>query len=187
MAEDKYIINYQQGLGTPSAAGVFNLLNGVALGTDYTNRIGRRITMDSLRFYLSCEPNTAGTSPTGDLLRIIIFLDKQANGSTPTTTQLLDAADYTEAYNENNQDRFCIYLDKTVNLEACEYTGGTLTAGDPKFHSFTEEIELDEKATYSGTGSTAADIATGSLWFFCISAYASWKATFNSKVLFTDN
>ena len=116
----------------------------------------------------------------------MIVLDSQSNGSTPTTSQLLDSNNFTEFLNQNNRDRFHVLFEKYIDLEAYTYTTGALATGSPKQHTHTFTLELDELTTFSGTGATAADIATGSLWFFVISAQGSWSATFNSKVKFFD-
>lgn len=185
--EGKFVNSGTTSMGAPSTAGVFNLLNGVAQGDDYTNRTGRQIYMDSLSFLFSAEPNTASTSPNGDILRIILFIDNQANGSTPATTDLLEAAGYLDQYNENNSERFSILLDHMIPLEANSYAAGALTTGDPKFHIFSREVDLNTFTIFNNTGATAAAITTGSLWFFCISAYGSWNASFNSRVVFFDS
>lgn len=185
--EPKYIIKGLSGMGTPSAGGVWNLLNGVALGTDYTERIGRLVYMESVEFFFSAEPNTAGASPTGDAFRLMLVLDTQANGATPATADLLDGANYGEFLNQNNRNRFLVLDERWVMCEANNYAAGNLTTGDPTFIIDKYEIPLGFNTYYSGTGSTISNIQTNALWFFCISAYASWKANFNAKVKFYDS
>lgn len=184
--QPKWIIQGETGLGTPSAGGVWNLIGGVAEGTDYTQRIGRRITLDSLEFFYTAYPNSSGTSNSGDTHRIMIVLDSQSNGTTPSTTDLLDSNNFSEFLNENNRDRFHVLYEKYIDLEANSYSGGTLLSGSPKQHTVKFTLELDELTTFSGTGAAASDIATGGLWFFVISAQGSWAAIFNSKVKFFD-
>lgn len=185
-SQEKFIIQGETGLGTPSAGGVWNFIGGVTQGTDYTQRIGRTYIMDSLEFFYTAYPNPSGTSDSADTHRIMIVYDKQSNGSTPATTDLLDSNNFTEFLNQNNRDRFDVLFEKYIDLEAYTYTAGALTSGSPKQHTHKCTIELDELVTCSGTTSGISSISTGALWFFVISAQGSWAATFNSKIKFFD-
>lgn len=186
-AQPKFIIKGLSGMGTPSAGGVWNLLNGVAQGTDYTERIGRVAYMESVDFFFSAEPQTAGSSPTGDVFRIMLVLDTQANASNPTTSDLLDGANYGEFLNENTRERFLVLDERWVHCEANAYAAGALSTGDPKMKTLSYTVPLFFNTYYSGIGSTIASIQTNALWFFCISAYASWKASYNAKVVYYDS
>ena len=174
------------GLGTPSASGVINLINGVAVGTDDTNRIGRVINMANAEIRISYEPNTAGNSQNGDVIRCLLVYDQQTNGTAPTVSQVLQNNNYTEPYNSDFEDRFTILYDEYTNLEANTYTAAVLQNGTPKFHTLTIDMDLDLDTIYKDTGATSTAIATGGLYLLFISAYASWKGTYNSRIWFND-
>lgn len=186
MAEYKVIDSGQTGLGTPSAAGVLNLLNGVATGTDYNGRIGREVFNTELELRMFFEPNTAGNSVTGDVIRVIVVYDNQPNGAAPGVTDILQNNNYTEPYQINSRERIEVLADEYVELAANTYTAGSLATGDPCMKVLDISVPLNCTTTYSGTGATISSISSGSLYLFVISAYASWKATYNARVIFFD-
>lgn len=187
MAEYKVIDSGQTGLGTPSASGVLNLLNGVTTGTDYNSRIGRETYNTELELKMFFEPNTAGTSQTGDIIRVIVVYDQQANGAALGVSDILQNSNYTEPYQVNSRDRIIVLADEFIELKANVYTAGSLSTGDPAMRARDWSIPLNCTTTYGGTGATVASIQSGSLYLLVISAYASWKATYNSRVIFFDS
>ena len=81
------------------AAGLVNTINGVAAGTDYNNRIGRKIMMKSLLLRIVLSPIATASAPIGDAVRIIVFYDTQTNGVLPTIAQLLQNSQYDDPLN----------------------------------------------------------------------------------------
>lgn len=171
----------------PSTTGTLTLLNGVATGTDYNQRIGRSIFMTELELRLAYEPDTAASATAGDTIRTLVVYDMQASGAAPTTAAILQSADYTEPYQVNSRDRFLILYDDAVPLSAYTYTAGALSAGDPAMYFSDESIPLSCTTTYSGTGATISSITTGSLYLLQISAKGVWKSNVNSRVIFFDS
>lgn len=187
MDEKKFIISGTTSVGLVPTTGSFSLLNGVANGDDYTNRTGRVIFMNEGSIHLSFQPDSTGNSPIGDTIRCIFFVDLQSNGTTPSTTALLDTANFTSHFNEDYSERFEILEDFTIDLPANSYTAGALATGDPTPRFRYVDLALAQKVIFNSTAATAAAITTGSLWFFCISLSGTYSVTYNSKINFFDD
>ncbi|AUM61808.1 capsid [uncultured virus] len=145
--------------------GTVSLLNGVAQGTDFTNRIGRKIIMTSILWNFELHPNPNASNPLGETIRNMIIYDAQPNsGSFPVATDILAAATPTSPMNLNNRDRFKVIFDKRITMHPCTYdVVPNLSAGAPvvKFMSKYKKCKLD--VIFSGTGNTLGSIQTGSL------------------------
>ncbi len=91
-------------------------INIIAQGVTESTRIGRKCTITNIgwRYDINLPLIDAGASPTGgDVVRIILYLDKQTNGATATVLNVLQTADYQSFNNLSNKGRFTILMDKT--------------------------------------------------------------------------
>lgn len=165
------------------------LLNGVSQGSDYTNRIGRKITMTSVFF--RCTSSLA-TSPNAISIpvRIMIVYDEQTNGADPAGTDLLQTpANAMALTNLSNRDRFKILYDKIRTINTQGTTDGALA--DKLYLS--KYIKMSLPVIFNGTGNTSGAIQTGGLYMFFISNATAGtpdnrpKATFSSRVRFIDD
>ena len=169
--------------------GNITLLNGVATGTDYTNRIGRKIVMKSLLLRLIMQP-TSGASvdaTTGDFVRIMIVLDTQPNGVTATIADVLNNANVYEPLNLNNRDRFKMIVDKCISFSP--YTldsSGKLATGSPTNKCIKIYKKMNTEVIFNGTGSTIGSIQTGALLILQLSNNQRCGTTFTSRVRFQD-
>lgn len=95
---------------TPS----FILLNGLATGTDRTDRIG-----DSVKFSFEMLriKATIHASATGTTIRVILLRDKQTNAALPTASQLFESStNILSPLSLTWGKRYMIYCDKWVKL-----------------------------------------------------------------------
>ena len=105
------------------------MLHAPTLGSDYTNRIGRKTNCKSVYIRGKLEITKAASVEIASvgctLNRLIILLDNQPNGAAPAVTDLLSSASPSSQLNPNNRDRFRILKDKVYALDACviENTG----------------------------------------------------------------
>ncbi len=163
--------------GTVSTTAGMVLLSGSAPGDDFDTRDGRQIRIKSVQLTLIYFINGSATLT---FIRIIIFLDKQPNETTPTVTELLDVGDIVSHRNLDNRKRFWIIKDEIVTLSI---TGEQL--GSWKFYQL-----LDIKGIYdAGTAGTIADIITNALFLMLVSSEATNlpNVTRVSRVRFIDN
>ncbi len=89
-----------------------NLIQG---GSGEQNRVGRKCIIRSInwRYELTIPAVDNDTTPgTGDVVRVILYLDKQCNGATAATTDILESDDFQSFNNLANKDRFVVLLDR---------------------------------------------------------------------------
>lgn len=101
-------------------------LHHVAAGTGEQNRVGRKISLRKIhiRGTYVLTPATDQTKCSA-IVRTIVYLDKQCNGSAATVTDILESAAWHSFNNLANKSRFRILLDRKtkVRSEAGAYDG----------------------------------------------------------------
>lgn len=110
--DDAIIVN--TGQITPS-------VNLIAQGVSESERVGRKCTIRSIgwRYKVSLPERDAVADPSaGDNVRVMLYVDKQANGATAAVTDILESADFQSFNNLSNSGRFIILHDKTYD---CNY------------------------------------------------------------------
>jgi len=152
--------------------GTITLLNGCATGSDYTDRIGRKIIVKSI--YVRGIFRMEGTNISPTLCRIIIVYDMQTNGAAPAITDILKSANSQAQLNMNNRDRFKILMDKQIALGGQDVAAGGY--GSPTTLSIKKYKKCRLETVYSGTLSTVGSISTGALWMISIGDRAAGSA-----------
>lgn len=190
-AELKIIENAEvlKELGT---TGSVTLVNGVANGTDYTDRIGRRFFMKKLQLVGFVKPNDLVN--TFVRWRILVVYDRNPNsGSTPAVTDILSVSSSISFMNWNNRERFVIIHDISGVSSYEDYTGtGGLSAfvATPSVHDINIDLNLNSLiTTNSGTGATLASISSGALYVVTTGSVADAQApalAYKARVYFTD-
>lgn len=169
-----------------TTGGTVVLINGVATGTDFTNRIGRKSLMKTLLLTYQALPSTATSSPAGDVHRIIVFYDKQTNGAAPAVTDVIAVADCLNPMQLTNRDRFKVLLDKRIPLEAFVMAAAAPTVGDPKQHFFKKYLRLNLETVYGGSAATVGSVQTGGLFILVLSDSGTWNNKWYTRVRFVD-
>jgi len=156
--------------------------NLVQQGAGSWNRVGRKITLQSLRlrglvqwFY---QDALVSGDIVGNTLRVVVVWDKQPSGNTPTfdavfsstlqdgteTTSFLDPMRY------DNMDRFTILSDTVMDFNANLFNGAALASDGVTYNcSFDKFIPLKNKEViFSGQTNpmTIADISSGGLYVY---------------------
>lgn len=102
-----------------SGGSVTNSINLIAQGVTESTRVGRKCVIRGINWRGEVFlPVTTVTSETSDVVRLIMFLDKQANGATAAVTDLLETADYQSFNNLSNKNRFTVLYDKMVAINS---------------------------------------------------------------------
>lgn len=160
-----------------SSTGTINLINGVAQGTDFTQRVGRKFNMKSI---LLRGRIAVGATPTGGTWRLMLVYDKQTNGAAPAITDIVDAIGMSGVQNLSNRDRFVVIMDKSGFLEATT----KITIPFKKYKKCNLEV------INGGTGDTVGSIQTGALWVISMGNLATGvtaiTGTITSRVRFKD-
>ncbi len=133
-----------------SAGTIVPTINIIPQGITEITRIGRKCTIRSIgwRFQLILPTQTAGNS-TSDQVRVIMYLDKQANKATAAVLDILESADYQSFNNLNNKGRFRTIMDRVYSMNAQAGSGqnaadeyGEYTVEDVLFKQVNIPIEF---------------------------------------------
>lgn len=172
-----------------TAGSAIILLNGVATGTDFTNRIGRKIVMRSILFRSSTFDSGAGAT-TGERARLLIIYDRQPNGATPVYTDILGtggAADALSPMSLNNRDRFVVLRDWLFSTEYANFAAGNITTGNSIEYIKKCYKKLNLETVFSGTAATIGSIATGAVWMMAIGTGSNVTSlAYNCRIRFED-
>lgn len=166
-----------------TTTGSVTLLNGVAQGTDFTNRVGRKFNTKSILIRMVI---TSGSTATANhIARWMIVYDKQVNGSLPAVTDILTSASISAPNNLNNRDRFVVILDKQHNI-------GATGANDNAKVFMKKYRRCHLETTNGGTAATIGSIQTGGLYFVAVGSAAAGTTApiFDSgicRIRFTDD
>ncbi len=103
--------------------------NGIAQGVTESQRIGRKCVIKNIgwRYTLLRQLESAAVGLAPEAVRVILYLDKQANGATATVTGILESDDYQSFNNLANTSRFKILMDRTHTLQVGTSAGDGTT------------------------------------------------------------
>ncbi len=119
-----------------SAAGtITNSINLIAQGVTETERIGRKCTLRNINWRFTIDLPASGTfANTADTVRVLMYLDKQANGATAAVLDILETANFQSFNNLSNKSRFRTLMDRTYDLGATAGGGDGTTEDTGKVH-----------------------------------------------------
>lgn len=170
-----------------AATASVQLINGLAAGTQSTQRIGRKIVMKSLlvKFTLGC--GTAGATPFRGKLKASIVYDSQTNASAPVSTDIYLNATANSPMNLDNRGRFKVLWKRNWYLDQ---SGGMGASGCD-----TSKVCNLPVIFNSGSAGTVADIATGGVFLVLQSLNANTSVTptnypdyaFTTRIRFADD
>ncbi len=129
----------------------------IAQGNTESQRIGRKLVVKQInwRFEIKFFGATA-VAASSDVVRVMLYHDKQANGATATVTGILESDDYQSFNQLANKQRFTILMDRTYSLMSKSGSGrgstDTLAFGedvisDTFFKTCNIPIEYDNTGT----------------------------------------
>lgn len=129
-------------------------------GVSESQRIGRKCTVRGInwRFRLTLA-STAVAGSTSDIVRVMLYVDKQTNGAAATATDILATADFQSFNNLSNKGRFLVLMDRTYALSAQAGSGrgatDTLSYGETAVvDSYYKRCSIPIEYT-AGTGAIA--------------------------------
>ncbi len=162
-------------------------VNIIPQDTTEKTRVGRKCTIKSIgwRYRMNlAEQDAVATPANADVVRVIMFLDKQANGATAAVLDLLETADFQSFNNLANKSRFRVLHDAMYDLNyvtlASDNAGVVSQAGLNRSGEFFKKcnipIEFDDSATTGAIGT----IRSNNLGVLLISS--AGQASFDSKI-----
>lgn len=173
---EKHPIDVNTAVNPNATTGSFTLLNSTIQGDAAGNRQGNSILMKMVNINLKV---TMATNATHSTVRMILFWDKECNGSTPVISNLLSQSSVMGNYNHDEATRFPILADKRVTLSVSGNQEMTLRI----------YRKLFKHTHYDGNVGSIADIVDNALWLFCVSDEGTNipDVVIRSQVLFIDN
>lgn len=184
-----------QAVGDLSAGVILNggtagTLNAIPQGVTSTTRVGRKATIKAIgwRGTVSMEPVASTQTPVQGVVRLMLVLDRQANGATATVTGnpsgLLASANYQSFNNLANKDRFRVLMDRTFDFETPSGAGDGTVANDwgGKLCSFTFFKNVDIPLEFNSTTGALTEINSNNLFGVMIASSASSVFSLDSKM-----
>lgn len=162
------------------------LLSGVAVGTDYNTRIGRKVVIKSVYLRMAAYLTPAAPANEGDFIRCLLIVDKQANGAAPVISDIFQNSNYIDPLNLNNRDRFKVMYDKMIAFGPSNYAAAAITGGAPQ-PRFKKYFKLCNYETiFGGTGATVGSIQSNALYLVFLSKQGLTYVDYNCRVRFMD-
>lgn len=149
------------------------LLNSTAAGSDFTERIGRKIQMKSIQGRINFRLDPQGNTDINhaSVGRFVVYYDKQWNGGTLTpinATELLQNATPNTDFptlspiNLNNRDRYKVLLDKVLTIDMGKQSAVL---------KYYKKINLE--TVYNSNLSGSGAIQTGALLFWYVGSHVA--------------
>ncbi len=178
--------------GSVAGAGTITAtINIIPQGVTEVQRVGRKCTIKSVNWKYRCEipeADAVATPATGDTVRIILFLDKQANGATAAVLDVLETASFQSFRNLANSGRFNILMDKVVTLNyaglASDGAGVVSQAKVIREGSFYKSCNIPIE--FSSTTGAIGEIRSNNLSVLLISSDGVMVFTSKFRLRFSD-
>lgn len=160
-------------------------------GAGESSRVGRKVSVTKLDIRGWVQLANGTNEAQTDLIRIIVYLDKQSNGAAATTAQLLETTDYLAFRNLENKDRFRVLHDYTMefNRQAAAYDGTT-----DQYAAIKHNFFLSKKFTsnpiilqYSASTPSVADLTSNNIGVIAITESGLASIQYVARLRYTDN
>ena len=164
---------------------VFPSINLIPQGVTESQRVGRMCTIQSIHWrYLCDQPrrDAQGVPALNDAIRVIMFVDKQANGAAAPAAQILDDLVIHGFRNLSNQGRFVFLLDKVIDLHyltLASDNAGVVSQGDTT-DEFTFKYNGPIPIEFNSTAGVIAEVRSNNIGVLLVSRTGT--AGFSSKV-----
>lgn len=178
--------------GVVDANGDTVALNLIPQGVTATTRVGRVCTIKSIGYHwCAVLPDIVSVSNVvSDTMRIMLVLDKQANGAMPSITDVLTTATFQSFNNLANSKRFRVLYDKNIVLNP---TGISLNVAGTGFAhgevairgSFYKKCNIPIE--YSSTTGAIGEVKSNNLFLLYISAAGLVGMQGTLRLRFTDS
>ena len=146
--------------------GSVTLINGMAQGSDFTNRIGRKYTNVAVQLEGLINPQDLNAGPSK--CRVMLIYDAQPNGVLPAITDVLTAATSTAFMNLNNRDRFKVLCDHQAVIGYVQDTATQAVSTGLGVDNVSLYKKINLETICDGTTAAIADVQTGSIFLLTI-------------------
>ncbi len=159
-------------------------LNLVLQGVSESNRIGRKMTITRINMRMFIVLNS-GTAVTSETYRLMVVLDRQANGAAATITDVLETADEKSFNNLANSQRFLVLKDWYGSINKTADIGTNINS-QLKVVTFFKEVNIPIE--FSATAGAITDIRSNNLLLLGLSSVgATISISHTTRIRFSDN
>ncbi len=167
-------------------------INIIPQGVTEITRVGRKCTIKRIgwRYTVNLPESDAQATPaSADTVRVILYMDKQANGATAAVTNILESADFQSFNNLANSMRFRVLMDRThsMSYSGMASDGAGVVSQANTFNTFTFFKKCNIPLEFNAATGAIGEIRSNNLEVLLISS--SGTASFASKfrLRFSDN
>lgn len=165
-----------------NSTGSVTLMNSVSVGTDFSDRIGRKIVMRSIQI----KGAFASLSTLGAAACCAAFLvyDNNPDVGTPAVNDVLQSTNPHAMLNNANTTRFMLLKRWVMTQFASSATVTTAVTGDVNVDYY-QKCALP--VVFDNTAGAIANFEKGALWLVCVGDSAGgYNFTASCRVRFTD-
>lgn len=174
-------------LVTSGAPQIFrNSINLVAQGATESERVGRRmiVTRVMIRF-IAKIPAATVAGDVSDVLRVMVYVDRQANGATATYGDILNSASVLSYNNLVNSGRFHTLMDKTFPMVcASGVSFGGFSGEYQKVWTFSKKVRIPIE--FSGATGAMGEVKSNNIGVLVASNEGLCFVEFKSRIRFAD-
>jgi len=177
----------------PTQGAIYNTIIGISQGVGENERVGRKCTIRSIhwRYNVKVSESTAeGTPKNGDTVRVIMFLDKQTNGTAALVSDILSSSNYHSFRNLSNSGRFNILYDKQhcLNVDGLAVnTAGTAYSNTEVIREFVVNKKVNIPVEFSNTTGVLTGIKSNNIGILTISKNGDINMNARYRLRFSDN
>lgn len=160
-------------------------LNLIPQNATESGRIGNRVKVTSIHLRGSINLPGTAVALASDMVRVIVYLDRQANGATAAVTDILATADYRSFNNMANKGRFQTLMD--------EYCAMNYQAADsvPTAYSYRKELVMNKKGLgialqFSGATGAITEVRTNNVGVLIIGLIGGSTVEYIARVRYDD-
>jgi len=177
------------------------LLNGIAEGTSFFDRIGRKVSCKSVHVKIGIVRNVNLATSVQEAIRCLVVYDKQTNGAAPILSDLIlsyatggaTSSTVFDGRNLDKRDRFRVLMDFTTVMPASGPNASGNNNGNVGQQLYIERFIKCPNTfdtVYGGSDASAGSVTTGGLFFVTIGSVANnatqWACNFASRVRYFD-
>ncbi len=147
------------------------ILNTIAQGTGESQRVGRKCVIKKIQLKYNLNLFAGISQANHDDVRVILYLDKQANGAIGTVATILQTDNFQSFRNMENVGRYVVLMDRLhiMNHSAAGGNGTAIeTCTKTTNHSFYKDCNIPIE--YSGANGTIDEVRSNNLGLMVLTA-----------------
>ncbi len=162
-------------------------------GNGESARIGRKLTIRSINWRFTVDvPETDGAAnpANSDTIRLILYLDKQANGAAAAVTDILESASFQSFNNLANSKRFRTLMDRTysINVNAGGGNGTTSDWAQTRIDdTFFAKVNIPIEYNNASTDGALATVRSNNIGLLAISGSGTGGLQSKMRLRYSDS